>query len=417
MNRFCVTKLANGITVVSENLPYVKSFSVGFRFNVGTRDENKKSNGISHFLEHMFFKGTQSRSAKQISMEVEALGGYLNAFTSKEHTCFYGRGLSHNLEKTFAVLADMLQNSLFDDREIEKESRVIVDEMKDIEDSPEEIIFDEFESILFKGSSLELPIIGTEKNVLGFKNADLKNYIKKKYSNDKLFIVASGAIEQNNLIELTEKYFNGSFGKNRKRAVRNIIPNKDNVFLEKSINQAHVIIGRNTIGYNSENRMAVSLLSHILGGGSSSRLFYTIREKNGITYQINSFLNSFYDTSTFGVYFSTNEESVQKALKLIYNEFEKLKRKKVGRKELNRAKEYLKGNLLMSLESTTNRMMQMAQSVIYFGRVKTIEETIEKIDAVTSDDILTLSNELLNKEDFSTVLVNSKNLLLGKNIT
>ncbi len=411
MNRFSVTKLSNGVTVVSENLPYVKSFSLGFWFNVGTRDENKKNNGISHFLEHMFFKGTQNRSAKQISMEVEALGGYLNAFTSKEHTCFYGRGLSHNLEKTFTVIADMLQNSLFENKEIEKESRVIVDEMKDIEDSPEEIIFDEFESILFKGSSLELPIIGTEKNVLGFRHDDLESYIKTKYSNDKLFVVASGAIEQNDLIKLTEKYFNGSFGKNRKRAVRKIRPNQNNIFLEKPINQAHIIIGRNTIGYNSDNRMAVSLLSHILGGGSSSRLFYNVRERHGITYQINSFLNSFYDTSTFGVYFSTNDESVKKANKLIFNEFEKLKRKKVGQKELSRAKEYLKGNLLMSLESTTNRMMQMAQSVIYFGRIKTIEETIDKIDAVTSADILTLSNELLNKEEFSTVLVNSKNIL------
>ena len=411
MNRYSVTKLSSGVTVVSENLPYVKSFSLGFWFNVGTRDENKRNNGISHFLEHMFFKGTRNRSAKQISMEVEALGGYLNAFTSKEHTCFYGRGLSHNLEKTFAVLSDMLQNSLFDNKEIEKESRVIVDEMKDIEDSPEEIIFDKFESALYKGCSLELPIIGTEKNVLGFKHKDLKNYIEQKYSNDKLFIVASGAINHNDLISIVEKYFNGSFGKNRKRAVRKIAPHTERLFCEKPINQAHVIIGRNTIGYNSDNRMAVSLLSHILGGGSSSRLFLSVREKNGITYQINSFLNSFYDTSTFGVYFSTNEASVQKAIKLIYIEFEKLRRTKVSKKELNRAKEYLKGNLLMSLESTTNRMMQMAQSVIYFGRIKTIEEVIEKIDSVTSDDILKLSNEILNKNDFSTVLVNSKNIL------
>ena len=411
MNRFNVTKLSNGVTVVSENLPYVKSFSLGFWFNVGTRDENKKNNGISHFLEHMFFKGTRDRSAKQISMEVEALGGYLNAFTSKEHTCFYGRGLSHNLEKTFVVLADMLQNSLFENKEVEKESRVIVDEMMDIEDSPEEIIFDKFESILYKGSTLELPIIGTEKNVLKFRHDDLQEYIKQKYSNDKLYVTASGAIEHEDLINLTRKYFNGSFGKNRKRAVKKIKPNNESLYLEKPINQAHVIVGKNTIGYNSDSRMAISLLSHILGDGSSSRLFYTIREKNGITYQINSFLNSFYDASTFGVYFSTNEESVHKALKLIFNEFEKLKRKKVGQKELSRAKEYLKGNLLMSLESTTNRMMQMAQSVIYFGRIKTIEETIDKIDSVTSDDILTLSNELLNKEDFSTVLVNSKNIL------
>jgi len=411
MNRYSTSRLSNGITVVSENLPYVKSFSLGLWINVGTRDENKRNNGISHFLEHMFFKGTRNRTAKQISMEVEALGGYLNAFTSKEHTCFYGRGLLHNLEKTFVVLSDMLQNSLFDNKEIEKESRVILDEMKDIEDSPEEIIFDKFESALFKGSSLELPIIGTEKNVLGFKQKDLINYIANKYSNDKLFIVASGAIDHNFLIDIVEKHFNGSFGKNRKRAVRKYTSHTDKLFLEKPINQAHVIIGRNTIGYNSDNRMAVSLLSHILGGGSSSRLFLSVRERNGITYQINSFLNSFYDTSTFGVYFSTNEASVQKAIKLIFKEFEKLKKTKVSKKELNRAKEYLKGNLLMSLESTTNRMMQMAQSVIYFGRIKTIEEIIEKIDSVTSDDILILSNEILNKEDFSTVLVNSKNIL------
>lgn len=407
-----ITRFPNGLTLVSENLPYVKSFSLGFWFNVGSRDENHQNNGISHFLEHMFFKGTKKRTAKRMSEEIESLGGYLNAFTTKDHTCYYGRGLARHIEKTFDVLSDMLQNSLFEESEIQKEADVIIDEMHDIEDSPEELIFDKIESNIYKGNALELPIIGSEKTVKKVSPDLLRNHISKKYGFNNFFIVASGAVEHKKLINLVEKYIDKDFGKayNARKHIKR--QTNSNEFIYKDIQQAHLILARSTYGLISKKSTSVSLLSHILGDGSSSRLFQRLREKNGIAYQINSFVNFFKDVSSFGVYFSTKDQSVERARELIIKEFKKLRNKKISEKELNRAKEYLKGSILISLESTTNRMMRIANSLIYYGKVKTIDESIKKIDEVTTNDIFLLSNELLDEDKFNTVVISSKNHLL-----
>jgi len=416
LNKYNITKLSSGVHIVSENLPYVRSFSLGFWMNVGSRDESLKNNGISHFLEHMFFKGTAKRSAKRISDDIESLGGYLNAFTSKEQTCFYARGLSNHLEKTFEVLADMLQNSSFDKKEVRKEGRVIIDELRDIEDSPEELIFDKFEGAIYNKSSLGLPIIGSEKNLVDCTKEDLIRFINNKYADNKLFIVASGAVDHQELIKICEKYLYRSFGKKRKRSIGKFTDQTVNMFVPKEINQSHLIIGRDTYGYNSSRRIGVSLLSHILGEGSSSRLFYRVREKNGIAYQINSFLNSFYDISSFGVYLSTNENSILKAKDLIFKEFRKLKEKVISDKELRKSKEFLKGNILMSLENTTNRMTRLAQSFIYFNEIKPIEKTISEINSITSKDLIEFANEIFIEEKLSVILLNSKNLFDGKTL-
>ncbi len=412
MNNFNITRLQNGITVVSENISYVKSFSLGFWFNVGSREENSKNNGISHFIEHMLFKGTKKRTARNIADSIESLGGYLNAFTTKEQTCYYGRGLNNHIEKTFEVLADMVQYPLFKPADIKKEATVVIDELYDIEDTPEELIFDEFENNLFRSSSLGMPIIGTSENILKFDQKMLSEYISKNYTFDNLFIVASGSVDNEKIIKDVDKYFSkdlGSSGKRRKR----IDPVKPtDVQIYKDIQQVHLIFGRSAPGMKDDLRIPINLLSHILGEGSSSRLFQSVRERNGIAYQVNSFLNSFFDISSFGIYLSTNEKSIEKAHTIILNEFAKLRNKKVSEKELKKAKEYLKGNLLMSLESTTNRMLRIAQSVIYFDEIETIENSISKIDAVSRDQILYLSNEYLNPETFSKTIVSSKNLLM-----
>jgi predicted Zn-dependent peptidase len=418
LNNVKITQLPSGIKVVSEKIFQVKSFSLGFWFDVGSRDENEQNNGISHFLEHMFFKGTRKRSAKKIAEDIESLGGYLNAFTSKEHTCFYGRGLAEHIDQTFEVLADMIQNSVFNSREIEKESRVVIDELYDIEDSPDELIFDKFESNVFTGNSLGMPIIGTEKNLKSFIQKDLKKFVRDNYTFDKLYIVASGNVSHNQLLRLVDKYVTKDMKSASIRKRDLVLQPSADLFVEKETQQVHYIIGKTTYGSKDKKRIAVNILSHILGEGSSSRLFQKIREENGIAYQVNSFLNSFYDISTFGIYLSTNEKSVYKAQNLIFDEINKIKSKKVSEPELNRAKEYLIGNMLMSLESTTNRMLRIAQSMIYFNKVKTVEETIRKIHTVRSDDIRELSNEIFdtsNKFENSTltrVILSPKNLLL-----
>jgi len=409
-----VTELPNGIKVISEKINYVKSFSLGFWFNVGSRDETEENSGISHFLEHMFFKGTKKRSAKKIAEDIESLGGYLNAFTSKEHTCFYGRGLTDHVEKTFEVLADMVQNSIFDPKEIEKESAVVIDELYDIEDSPDELIFDKFESNIFHGNSLGMPIIGTEKNLRSFKQKDLFKYVNENYTRDHFYIVASGNIKHNDLIKFAKKYISKNLKATNNNKRKLIVNPTSDLHVSKETQQVHYILGRSTYGHKEKSRVKVSVLSHILGEGSSSRLFQKVREENGIAYQINSFLNSFLDISTFGIYLSTNDKSVNKAQDLIYEEIEKIKKKKVGLIELERAKEYLIGNMLMSLESTTNRMLRIAQSMIYFNKIKSVEETVKHIKTVTSKDIRDLSNEIFENGTLTRVILSSKNPLLHK---
>jgi predicted Zn-dependent peptidase len=409
-----ITQLPNGIKVISEKLTHVKSFSLGFWFDCGSRDETEVNSGISHFLEHMFFKGTKKRSTKKISEDIESLGGYLNAFTSKEHTCFYGRGLNQHLEKTFEVLADMVQNSVFDPKEIKKESAVVIDELYDIEDSPDELIFDKFESNVFKNNPLGMAIIGTEKNLRTFRQKDLFDYVKENYTLDRFYLVASGNIEHKDLLKYAKKYITKSFkSTNNKKRELLVIPTND-IFVEKKTQQVHYILGCPTYGHKEKRRISVSVLSQILGEGSSSRLFQKVREENGIAYQINSFLNSFFDISTFGVYLSTNEKSVRKAQNLIFEEVKKIKQKKVSEVELNRAKEYLIGNMIMSLESTTNRMLRIAQSVIYFNKIRSVEETIKQIQKVTAEEVRELSNEIFENGTLTRVILAPKNLLNAK---
>jgi predicted Zn-dependent peptidase len=406
-----ITQLSNGIKIISEKINHVKSFSLGFWFNVGSRDETENESGISHFLEHMFFKGTKKRSAKKIAEDIESLGGYLNAFTSKEHTCFYGRGLSRHLENTFEVLADMVQYSVFSPKEIGKESGVVIDELFDIEDSPDELIFDKFESNVFKGNPLAMPIIGTEENLKRFRQNDLFAFVKENYTLDRFFIVASGNVEHKDLIKYSKKYIAHKFNRSNNKERSLTIMDSGDIHVEKETQQAHYILGCTTYGHKEKKRNIVSVLSHILGEGASSRLFQKLREDNGIAYQINTFLNSFYDASTFGVYLSTNDKSVDKAQDLIFKEIKKIRQKKVSEIELNRAKEYLIGNMIMSLESTTNRMLRIAQSVIYFDKIRSIEDTVKQIQKVTVNEIRDISNELFEEGKLSRVILSSKNLL------
>ena len=414
MNNYKISELPGGIKLVSETIPYIKSFSLGFWFNVGARDENESNNGISHFIEHMVFKGTSKRSAKKISEDIEAYGGYLNAFTGKENTCFYGRGLEKNLDRTFNVISDMVQNPLFKQIHIKKESGVVIDELLDINDNPEELIFDRFEEILFAGNNLSLPIIGTEKNLRSFNSSVLHNFHSQNYSVDNLLITASGAVNHDELISLTKKYFKRT--RQHKSPKRSLFlkSSPTEFLLEKDIQQVHSIIGRDTIGYKDERRLSLKVLSILLGEGSSSRLFQAVREKLGITYQINSFLNSYNDVSAFGVYFSTNDKQVDKVVNIIFREFKKLREKKVGQKELSRVKEYLRGSIILGLENTSNRMIRLANSIIYYNRIITVEEILNKIDLISADDILELSNQYLQEKDFTRIFVRSANKKLKK---
>ena len=414
MNNYNLTTLSNGILVVSEFIPYVKSFSLGFWYNTGSRDENINNNGISHFIEHMLFKGTRRRTAKQISDEIESIGGYLNAFTSKENTCYYGRGLAENFKKSFTILSDMIQNPLFKEHHISKESGVVVDELFDIEDNPEELIFDKFEETIFEGNTLSFPIIGTEQNISSFNSSNLHKFHQTRYRSRNLVIAVSGFVQHDEIVKLADKHFNTakSLSAGNRKTFSSSVAKE--VTVDKDIQQVHCIIGRPAYGYNNTNRVKLSVLSTLLGEGSSSRLFQAVREKMGMTYQINSFLNSYLDVSAFGVYYSTNERHADKVNKIVFRELNKLKAAEVKLKELKRVKEYIKGNTLLSLESTTNRMIRMATSILNYGRLIPVEEIMQKIESVTAQDIIQTANEVFDESELSRIFVRSKDNSIKK---
>lgn len=408
MENYYLTTLPNGTKIVSEFIPHVQSFTLGFWFNVGARDESIHNNGISHFIEHMLFKGTKKRSAKMIAEEIESYGGYLNAFTSKEQTCYYSKGLSENLGRTFCVLSDLIQNPLFKETHIKREAGVVIDELKDIDDNPEELLYDKFEEIIFNGNHLSYPVIGREVNIRNFHSNDLFNFHRNNYSTNGLLIVASGNLKHDHLIKLTEKYIVDDNSKRRIRREQFHTKKVEDTFIEKDVQQVHTIIGRATYGYNDKNRIPVRFLSALLGEGSSSRLFLAVREKLGITYQINSFLNSYNDTSAFGVYFSTNQNQYAKVIDIIYKEFKKLKEIQITEKELKKVKEYLKGGILLSLESTTNRMMRIANSILYYNKVFTVDDYLSKIEKITVEDVQKTARELLNDSKLIKVILKSE---------
>ncbi len=411
MFNYNISQLENGITVITENVPHVKSFALGFWITSGSRDETDSINGISHFIEHMVFKGTTKRTSRKISDEIESVGGYLNAYTSKELTCFYVRGLGKYAEKSFEVISDMIQNSVFKESEIKKEANVILEELKDVEDTPEDFIFDKFEEVIYAGNSLRYPILGNEESIFTFTHEILRDYNYLRYNTNNLLIVASGAIEHNKVTEYANKYLtNLKVGQKIKRYPLQL-NHQNNVFLKKEIAQIYFLMGKTTIGYKDDDRIKLNILSNLLGETSSSRLFQRLREKNGISYQINSFLNSFSDISTIGVFLSTNEKNMEKAYNLITDEFKKLREKPVSKNELNRVKEYLKGSYWMGLESMSNRASRMAHSYINFGRIKNADETILSIDNVTIEDIQEFAIRELDETKMLKMIAGKKNML------
>jgi len=279
--------------------------------------------------------------------------------------------------------------------------------LKDLDDNPEELLYDKFEEIIFNGNKLSLPVIGRENNIKKFNSGELFKFHASNYSTDGLLIVASGNLRHDELIKLTEKYILQKNSSHRKSRDKFNTKKVEDTFIEKDVQQVHTIIGRATYGYNDKRRIPVRFLSALLGEGSSSRLFLAIREKLGITYQINSFLNSYYDTSAFGVYFSTNLSQYKKVIDIVYKEFEKLKYVLVKEKELKKVKEYLKGGILLSMESTTNRMMRIANSILYYNRVIPVEEYLNNLDKITAEDVQKTANELLNEAKLVKVILKS----------
>jgi len=386
----------------------VRSVAVGIWVRTGSRYENRPENGIAHFLEHMMFKGTKKRTPLKIVQSLESLGGNLNAFTSKEITCYFSNSLDSHLRQSVEVLADMVCNSVFPEKEIRREQFVVLEEIKSVKDTPEDHIFDIFYDKLFPESSIGRPILGREDSVNDFQRDDLINFWHRYYTPENIVVAASGNLGHSRLVNLVNKYFHFDSG-----AIpgipepARIDQNKMYVY-DQPINQAHLCVGGKGIHYTSSDRIALLVLNAYLGGGMSSRLFQNLREKRGLAYSVYSYAEFYSDIGLFGVYLGTDSAKIDMARALIYREFQYLRERHLSPGILKKVKDQLKGNLVLGLEGTSRRMSRLAKNEIYFGEYIPIDALINKIDLVSSEDINRLANQILHPENFISVILQPK---------
>lgn len=398
-----VTKstLDNGLRIVTENIDSVKSISVGIWVKTGSRHETEKQAGITHFLEHMLFKGTEKRNAYDIALSMEAVGGYLNAFTSSEYTCYYARCVNTELERALDVLSDMVLHPTFPDEEVEKEKKVVIEEMKMYRDSPDDYLFEEFNSKIFEGHELGRPVIGFEETVSAFTREDLYEYMKERYFPGNLLISVAGNVNHEQVVETVKSYFS-KLKAVQAEELEQPLPEfrKANLKLTKAIEQTHYVYGRRGLKHDHDDKYLLLMANTVLGGGMSSRLHQNVREKYGYCYSIQTFNQAYTDSGLWGVYVGTDKEYVDHVRELIIKELKKIQDKSIPQKELEEAKSQLKGKLLLSQENTSNRMTRLAKSELYFERFVTLDELEEKIEEVTAEDIQQFAKDFFNDEFF-----------------
>lgn len=405
VSSYAKTVLSNGIRVISEELPFVKSVSIGIWIDTGSRNELPENNGISHLVEHMVFKGTTRRSVKNIANSLESVGGYINAFTGKEHTCYYARVLDEYVENAVDVLSDLVQHATFPEKELEKERLVILEEIKNVEDDPDDQIQDYFEAMLFPRDPLGLPVLGTAETVKSFSRAQLVDYRAKYYTGGNIVVAAAGNVTHADLVRLIEKYMPmapGAAPAKPKAKVHRPHPQRKEY--TKSMQQAHLTTGTVAFPVHSPHRYPAMVLNTILGDGMSSRLFQNIREKYGFAYSVYSFLTLMEDTGVFGVYAATDVKHIQKTIDLVYKELRALAKKPMTKMELLRSKAQLKGSILLGLESTSHRMMRLGSGELYFQEFVSLESIVKNIDVVTQEDVQEVGAKLFTCDQFSTVV-------------
>ena len=395
--RYQKTVLDNNLRVLSEKIDSVRSITLGIWVDVGSRDEDKGESGISHLIEHMLFKGTKNRTAKEISLSLESVGGILNAFTGRENTCFFAKVTEKHLEIALDVLSDLILNPLFNPGDFKKEKKVIAQEIKDLEDNPSETIFDLLMQVLWGDHPLGRPVIGTLENILSLEKNQVVDFMRENYTVQRIVIAASGNLSHRRLIDLVKTKFR--LPDNITRTKSKIQPLKPlslkKVFFKKTA-QVHICLGFPGYPYNHSQRYPTLLLGNILGGGMSSRLFQNLREKFGLAYNIHSFIDFFRDKGVFGIYLGTDKKQVIQAITQVLKELNRIKKEKLSKKELENAKNQLKGNLILSAESTSSRMNRLALLELYLGEYISLERTIHSINKVKAKDISEAANELLD---------------------
>lgn len=397
------TVLDNGIRVVTEHLPHMRSVSLGFWVNTGSRDESLDENGIAHFIEHMLFKGTARRTTQQIAKEIDSVGGILNGFTGNEYSSFYVKVLDEHLPLALDLLSDLFINSSFDPQEMEREKNVILQEIKMVEDSPDELIMDLFHRTFWEGFSLGYPIVGLAKTIKKMKRAEIVDFFWNRYLEGGVVITAAGRFDRNLLLETLQ----GLLGHlpTPKGPSHRVTPKPSSSLLvkNKKLEQVHLCMGTPGPSATDPKRFAYYILNTIFGGGMSSRLFQEIRERQGLAYTVYSFVSVFEGTGMFLTYAGTSRSQLPMVLDIVCKEMKSLKENPLEEKELLAAKDQIKGHLLLSLESTDSIMSRLAKNELYFEHPIPLEEVIAEIERVKTQDVQEVAQETFREDGLSVV--------------
>jgi len=401
------TRLPNGVRVITERMRNVRSVSVGVWIGTGSREEQPHQLGISHFVEHMVFKGTKNRSAEQIARSVDSIGGGLDAFTSKELVSYNVKVLDEHLPEAFDVVADLVRNPLFEKIDIEKEKGVILEELKMEVDNPEYLIHEIFSSNFWKGHALGRPILGTKQTIRSFDQQSVERYYSQYYTPSNILITAAGNLTHKKLLNLVEDRFADL--KRRKLApAKKVAPRAHAplIFKEKSsLEQVHVYLGVPSIPMPHESRFACYILNAILGGGMSSRLFQNIREKQGLAYTVYSELAMYRDAGCMLIYAGTSLKSAGKVVESIVHELREVTEHLVSPEEMRRAKDHLKGSFVLGLESTSSRMMSLARQELYFKRFFSLDEMLNRIEEVTPEEVQKLAEQFFDPKNMAVAML------------
>ncbi len=403
------SRTRSGARVVTSSIPHVESVALGIWVGVGSRFEPEALGGISHFTEHLLFKGTRSRSARDITIAIEGRGGYLNAFTSEEHTCYYARVGYDKLEPALEVLSDMYLRSRFESAEIEKERGVILEEIMMYRDQPRHQVQELLQEGLWPAHPLGRPIIGTPESLAGMKRATFRSFVGAHYTAPNTVVALAGRVDHDACVAAVERALRGLNGAGTKPGacppVRARLGLRHTQFQEKEIEQTHLALGVRLFGYRDERRHALKLLSAILGENMSSRLFQIVRERHGLAYSVHSHVQLFRDSGALTVSAGLDRKRKTRALELIVKELARLRDRAVGADELRRAKDYVIGQLRLAMESTSNQMMWVGENILTRGRFTPPEETIAKLENVTAADIQKLAALILRRSAISLAVI------------
>lgn len=403
--KFDRTTLDSGITVVSEKMTEVRSVSVGFWFDVGARDEPDTLAGTSHFLEHLLFKGTETRSAKDIADAFDAVGGDVNAFTGKEYTCYYSRVIDSDLPMALDVMSDMLLNSTLDVEEFESERKVILEEIAMHEDAPDELVHDLFYRSMFKDDALGRPVLGFNKTIGEVSRAQVFDYWRERYVPPNMVVAAAGAVDHEVLVERVTELFRSAGGH---RTLRTGTPPRAGSGVQvhrRPTEQAHIVVGTEGLPRSHDDRHALAVLDTVLGGGMSSRLFQEIREKRGLAYSVYSYRSLFADTGTFAVYAGTTPQNADTVIDLVRSEIDVVLTEGITQVELERAKGHVKGSLVLSSEDPGSRMNRLGKQQLTTGEIMSVDELIRRFDAIQMEDVRRVADLVLGSTRFQVTVV------------